>query len=150
MASHDNLDPLGTDWKSRSDRGTAILREIAIEEAAGKQIPVEPLRKILIDLAGSVCGCLQSIPDRARGLGVSEEVIGEISDIVSDCRMQISACLDSAHEEALGAVDALEAMADEDADQTSLEAVRGPSDRRKATHKGKPTVGNMKPKAGKR
>lgn len=150
MASRDDLDPLGTDWKSRSDRGTAILREIAIEEAAGKQIPVEPLRKILIDLAGSVCGCLQSIPDRLRGLGIPEDALGEVSDIISDCRMQVSACLDNAHEEALGAVDSMEAVPDEETEQIQLEGVRGPVERRKQTHKGKPTSGNMKAKAGKR
>ena len=150
MASRDDLDPLGTDWRARSERGMASLREVAFEEAVGKRIPVEPLRKILIQLAGSVCGCLQSIPDRARALGVAEDVVGEISDIVADCRMQIAAGLDSAHEEALGEVDAIEALADETPDPVQSDGVRGPSERRKDAHKGKPTIGNLKPKAGRR
>ena len=74
----------------------------------------------------------------------------EVSDIVADCRMQIAAGLDSAHEEALGAVDAIEVLADETPDPGQSDGVRGPSERRKDTHKGKPTTGNMKPKAGRR
>jgi hypothetical protein len=150
MASRDDLDPLGIDWKSRGDRGTAILREVAIEEAAGKQIPVEPLRRILTELAGSVCGCLQSIQDRVRGLGVSEDIVDAVGDIVSDCRIQISVGLDAAHEEALGAVDAIESMADDEPEQIQIEGVRGPVERKKQTHKGKPGGGNMKAKAGRR
>ncbi|MBK9580280.1 MAG: hypothetical protein IPO40_24710 [Fibrobacteres bacterium] len=150
MASRDDLDPLGTDWKSRGDRGTAILREVAIEEAAGKQIPVEPLRRILTELAGSVCGCLQSIQDRVRGLGVSEDIVEAVGDIVSDCRIQISAGLDAAHEEALGAVDAIESIADDEPEPSALDGVRGPVERKKQTNKGKPTTGNMKSKGGRR
>lgn len=150
MASHDELDPLGTDWKARSDRGTAILREIAIEEAAGKQIPIEPLRKILIDLAGSASGILQSIPDRVRGLGLADDVVEVITEMIVDCQLQISVCLDNAHEEALGQVDAIESSTEANDEQIKIEEIRGPKERRASTHKGKPTTGNMKPKAGKR
>lgn len=150
MASHDELDPLGTDWKSRSDRGTAILREIAIEEAAGKSVPLDPLTKILADLAGRVSGILQAFPERVRDLGANQEMVNLAAEIVADCQVQISVSLDNAADEAMGQVDAIESAMVEQSEQLPLEEIRGPKERRKQTHKGKPTTGNMKPKAGKR
>lgn len=145
MANED-IDPLGQDWKSRGERGTAILREIAIEEAAGKSIPIDPLSLILSDLAGRVSGLLQAIPERIRDLGLSEEAVATASEVVVEAQLQISVALDHAAEEAMGAVDAIEDALSAQGGEESLEPVRGPKERKMQTHKGKPSTGNAKAK----
>lgn len=147
MATHDELDPLTFDWDMRGKRGQAVLREQAIEEAAGRMIPLEPLCLVLSELAGSVSSILQSIPERLRGLGIGDEAVSVASEVVSDCCLQISVSLDSAAEQAMGAVNDLESsILGEVVDPDPGAAVAGPKERAKRTHKGKPTAGNAKAK----
>ena len=149
MATHDDLDPLSYDWKSRGERATAVLREHAIEEAAGRSIPLEPLTLILTELAGSVSAVLQGLPERLRGLGLSDEAIAVAADVVADSCLQISVALDGAADAAMGAVDSVEAQLLGEAEPDPVAAVAGPKERAKRTHKGKPHPGNAKAKAPK-
>lgn len=147
MATYDELDPLGNDWDMRGKRGQAVLREQAIEESAGRMIPIEPLCLILSELAGSVSAILQSIPERLRGLGLSDEAIAVSGEVVADSCLQIAVSLDSAAEQAMGAVNEMEsAMLGDPVDPDPIAAVAGPKERAKRTHKGKPTAGNAKAK----
>lgn len=142
MTDHD---PLGSDWKARAERGTAILRERAIEEAAGKLVPVEAIERVLSDLAGSCNGMLQGIADRARAIGCDDAVIGMLTEIVTDVQYSISTALDSAAEAAASDVGKIEDAIEEAT--PVVDEVRGPKERRSArTHKGKPHSGNTKPK----
>ena len=151
MASHDELDPLGNDWKSRSDRGIAVNRELTYAIAVGQHIPVEALTRILSDLAGRVSGILQTLPERFRELGMDTESVAVASEIVADCQVQISVGLDSAAEEAMGVVDAIEMEMLDATESKPSEAVRGPKERKKETksktvqgRKGRPQGGSMK------
>lgn len=147
MATHDELDPLNFDWDMRGKRGQAVLREQAIEEAAGRMIPLEPLCLVLSELSGSVSSILQSIPERLRGLGLGDEAVAVSSEVVSDCCLQIAVSLDSAAEQAMGAVNDLESsILGEVVEPDPGAAVAGPKERAKRTHKGKPTAGNAKAK----
>ena len=142
----DHLDPLGTDWKARGERGTAILRERAIDEASGNLVPVDAISRVLIDLAGSCNGMLQSIPDQFRSLGIPEDAIARSVEIVQDIQLQISIALDSAVSAAAEAVDAMESEI-EARDPGEIDAVRGPVERKAdRQHKGKPHAGNMRTK----
>ena len=146
MADTDHLDPLGYDWKARGERGTAILRERAIDEASGNLVHVDAVSRILIDLAGSCNGMLQSIPDQIRGLGIAEDAISRVVEIVQDVQLQISIALDSAVSTAAEAVDSLESEI-EARDPGDVDSVRGPVERKAdRQHKGKPHSGNMKTK----
>lgn len=149
MATHDELDPLGIDWKARGDRATAVLREHAIEEAAGRSIPLDALVLILTELAGSVSAVLQGLPERLRGLGLSDEAVAVSAEVVADCCIQIAVSLDGAADAAMGAVDSVEAQVLGDAEPDPASAVAGPKDRARRTHKGKPHPGNAKAKAPK-
>lgn len=151
MASHDELDPLGSDWKARSDRGIAINRELTYAIAVGQHIPIEALSRILSDLAGRVSGVLQTIPERLRDLGVDAEIIAASSEIVADCQVQISVGLDTAAEEAMGFVDAMEDEMFDSLEAKPAELVRGPKERKKETksktvqgRKGRPQPGSMR------
>lgn len=146
MPDLDHLDPLGNDWESRGKRATAILRESAIEEAAGKMLPLEGVEQVLRDLAGTANGMLQGIPDRCRALGCSDDMVQAIQEVVADVQVQISVALDTAAESAAQTVENQEArMVGDDADIPA--EVRGPAERRAArTHKGKPHAGNARPK----
>ena len=150
MATHDYLDPLGTDWDMRGKRGQAVLRERAYEESCGQLIPLEPLCLVLSELAGSVSCILQSIPERLRGLGLSAEAVTVAGEVVSDCCLQIAVSLDSAAEQAMGAVNEMEsAMLGESVEADPGSAIAGPKERAKRTHTGKPHIGNAKAKAPK-
>ena len=150
MATYDELDPLGNDWDMRGKRGQAVLREQAIEESAGRMIPIEPLCLILSELAGSVSAILQSIPERLRGLGLSDEAIAVSGEVVADSCLQIAVSLDSAAEQAMGAVNEMEsAMLGESVEADPGSAIAGPKERAKRTHTGKPHIGNAKAKAPK-
>lgn len=143
---HADLDPLQRDYKARGDRGTAVLREDAIEVAAGNLVPVESISQILIDLAGSCNGMLQSIPDQIRSLGIAEDAISRVVEIVQDVQLQISIALDSAVSAAVESVDQMEVEI-EARDTLNADTVRGPVERKAdRQHKGKPHIGNMKPK----
>lgn len=141
-----DLDPLGNDWKARGERGTAILRERAIDEASGNLVPVDAVARILVDLAGSCNGMLQSIADSMRGLGAAEDVVTRVVEIVQDVQLQISIALDQAVTNAAEEVERMEAEI-EARDPANLEAMRGPKERKEARqHRGKPHSGNTKPK----
>lgn len=142
----DDLDPLGNDWKARGERGTAILRERAIDEASGNLISVESISQVLVDLAGSCNGMLQSISDKIRGIGASEDVIAQVVEIVQDVQLQISIALDQAVTNAAETVERMEADI-ESRDPGNVEAVRGPVERKAdRQHRGKPHSGNTRPK----
>lgn len=142
----DHLDPLGTDWKARGERGTAILRERAIDEASGNLVSADAISRVLIDLAGACNGMLQSIPDQFRSLGIPEDAIARSVEIVQDIQLQISITLDSAVTAAADAVEAMESEI-EARDPGDVDSVRGPVERKAdRQHKGKPHSGNMKTK----
>ena len=151
MASRDDLDPLGTDWEQRAKRGIAVMREKAYEEASGSSIPIEPLTRILADLSGRVSGVLGSIPERIRDFGGTQEMVDFALEIVCDCQIQISVALDKAVDEAMGDVDAIESALDsQEPTEGNDDPIRGPKERKSLGHKGKPTVGNVKTKAGRK
>jgi hypothetical protein len=142
----DHLDTLGPDWDARGKRATAILRETAIEEAAGKTLPLEGVEQVLRDLAGTANGMLQGIPDRCRALGCGDDMVQAIQEVVADVQLQISVALDTAAESAVQVVEEYEAGLLADVADAPAE-VRGPAERRASrVHKGKPHAGNMKPK----
>lgn len=141
-------DPLGSDWKARGERGTAVLREMSIEDSAGKLLPIDGVETILRDLASTASGMLAAIGDRCRALGATDAMVGQIMEVVADVQVQISVALDGVAEAAAHVVETHEAsLIDQSAPVGDAPDIRGPKERKASRqHKGKPTLGNAKPK----
>ena len=141
-------DPLGEDWKARGERGTAVLREMSIEDSAGKLLPIDGVEAILRDLASTSSGMLAAIGDRCRALGATDAMVGQIMEVVADVQVQISVALDGVAESAAQAVEAHESsLLDAAPTGSDQPDIRGPKERKASRqHKGKPTLGNAKPK----
>lgn len=138
----DSLDPLGNDWKLRGERGTARLRERAVEKDAGEFVPVAGIESILLTLASDVQGTLSRIIDEFRAIGIPDDAVAKAEEVLTDAKLQISVALDGAANRAADQVDAMESELES---QIETPQVSGPSDRKKA-HTGKPATGNMSPR----
>lgn len=140
-----SLDQLEQYWTICGKRSTAALRDAAIEEAAGKTLPLESVKVVLQDLASATNGILSGVVERCRALGVSDEVVLAVQEVVTDAQLQVSVALDGAAEAAAADVEKrLNEIGSMDGD--ALDDLRGPSDRKAKTHKGKPHAGNAKAK----
>lgn len=131
----DAVDPLGTDWKQRGERGTARLRERAILKDAEELIPAAGIEEVLVLLAGTAQGILAGIPDACRAEGAPKKLIDRITEIVQDAQLQISLALDGAAQRALDAVEAMETQIEEIAGvaPSPASALAGPKERAKRT-----------------
>lgn len=148
----DQLDPLGTDWKSRGERGTARLRERAIQKDAEELVPVGALESILVDLASTTQGLLAGIPDALRSAGAGADMVRRAAEIVQEAQLQVSLAMDGAAQQAAQQVDAAEDALLASADAPS--PIGGPVERRERSRKpgrparpgGAPTSGQFLPK----
>lgn len=140
-----SLDLLEQYWTICGKRATAALRDAAIEEAAGKMLPRESVEAVLRDLASATNGILSGVAERCRALGVTDEVILAVQEVITDAQLQISVALDGAAE---AAATAIEKTAGDlgPLDLDGVDDLRGPSDRKTRAHKGKPHAGNAKAK----
>lgn len=146
----DKLDPLGNDWKSRGERGTARLRERAILKDAEELIPVEGIEATLVQLAGTAQGILAGIPDACRSEGANPRLVERITEIITDAQLQISLALDGAAQRALESVESVEREIEDAAgvEHDPIMAIAGPKERKKRAERSgtSPATSQSKPR----
>ena len=140
----DALDPLGTDWKARGERGTARIRERAIMRDAGEFLPADGVQAALVEMAGTVQGIMAGMPDAARSSGANPELVSRIQEITVDAQLQISLAMDSIVDRAIAAVDSIESDL-----EAQAESFAGPSERKERTKRGRDAVGTTRPRVKK-
>ena len=122
----DQIDPLGTDWKARAERGQARQREQSVEAHAGEWIRADIIEPILVDLAGVAQGILAGIPDAARSHGASPALVADIEATIRDAQSQIAQALDGIASAASQRVEAIETEIEE----AAAAVVSGPKERK--------------------
>ena len=140
------LDSLGNDWKARSERGTAMIREQSYLERRGAFCDMGRLRQIMTDLSADVIGVLSGVPDAMAAAGANAQMIHAASQKINDAMSTIARCLDRAADAASSALSAMEAeiMARDPGESAPApDAVGAAKVRRKG---GGPRVGNTRPK----
>lgn len=120
---------------------------MSIEDSAAKLLPIDGVEAILRDLASTASGMLAAIGDRCRALGATDAMVGQIMEVVADVQVQISVALDGVAEAAAHVVETHEANLLDQPAPGDAPDIRGPKERKASRqHKGKPTLGNAKPK----
>lgn len=140
------LDPLGNDWKARSERGTAMIREQSYLERRGAFVDMGRLRQILVDLSTDAIGILSGIPDALAAAGANEQIVQAASQKVHDAMSVMSRGLDRAADAASSALSVVEAeiMARDPGEATAPTEANGAAKIRKKGGGANP--GNAKPK----
>jgi hypothetical protein len=127
-----HLDPMGEDYKRRTERASCRQKEQSVEAFAGDWVRVSIIEPILVELAGTSQGILSGIPDAARSHGASPALIAEIEASTRDAQAQIAQALDGVARAAAANVDTFEAEIE---DQAAQLPVAGPRERKAGLRK---------------
>ena len=140
------LDPLGNDWKARSERGTAMIREQSYLERRGAFVDIGRMRQILVDLSADAIGVLSGVPDALAAAGADGQMIEAASQKIRDAMSTISRGLERAADAASSALSVMEAeiMARDPGESAQAPESSGAAKVRKKG--GGPRIGNTKPK----